>query len=40
MGIFILDWLSSRDPHIGPRRSRGPIGARDDYQANMEMPMY
>ena len=25
MGISILAWLSSRDPHIGPRRSRGPI---------------
>ena len=22
---FILAWLSSRDPHIGPRRSREPI---------------
>ena len=25
MGISILAWLSSRDPHIGPRRSRGMI---------------
>ena len=25
MGISILAWLSSGDPHIGPRRSRGPI---------------
>ena len=23
MGISILAWLSSLDPHIGPRRSRG-----------------
>jgi hypothetical protein len=33
MDISILAWLSSRDPHIGPRR-------RDDNQAIMEMPMY
>ena len=25
MGISILTWLSSRDPHIGPRRSQGMI---------------
>ena len=25
MGISILAWLSFRDPHIGPRRSRGMI---------------
>jgi hypothetical protein len=25
MGISILAWLSFRDPHIGPRRIRGPI---------------
>jgi hypothetical protein len=35
MGISILAWLSSRDPHIGSR-----YGSRDDNQANMEMPMY
>jgi hypothetical protein len=29
--ISILAWLSSRDPHIGPR---------DDNQAIMEMLMY
>jgi hypothetical protein len=40
MGISILAWLSSRDPHIGPRRIEGQYGSRDDNQANVEMPMY
>ena len=31
MGIFILAWLSPRDPQYV---------SRDDNQANMEMPMY
>ena len=34
MGISILAWLSSRDPH------EGQYGSRDDNQANMEMPLY
>ena len=42
MGISILAWLSSRDPHIG--HTKMPLfelyGSRDDNQANMEMPMY
>ena len=41
MGISILAWLSSRDPHIGPRRNAwGQYGSRHDNQANMEMAMY
>ena len=35
MGISILAWLSSRDPHIGPRRII--YGSRDDNHANMEI---
>ena len=34
MGISILAFLSSRDPHIGQ------YGSKDDNKANMEMPMY
>ena len=38
MGISILAWLSSRDPHIDA--VEGLYGSRDDNQANMAMPMY
>ena len=36
MGISILAWLSSRDPHIGPRRSRGPIWVERWYPGQYE----
>jgi hypothetical protein len=38
MGISILAWLFSRDPHIGPRRSRGPIN--HDYRVKMNVIDY
>ena len=28
MGISILAWLSSQDPHIGPRRSTSQLQAK------------
>ena len=40
MGISILAWLLSRDPHIGLRRSRGPASRANMGRGMITRPIW